>query len=378
MIPLLIVGSIACLLGYAYSPFPRWSTYFQLWKNVVLNYTVEVPLSVRVQQAQLLLKYGLSAPFYTFLWYLDELLYPNYKKQKIEPVFIIGSPRSGTTLLHRTLAQDEETFFAIRHFEWRYPFVIVQKLIKLFYLEDYIKKTNYWPATKIGNEASKMHANTLYDWEEDGILFDECFLHHLFVITKFPYPNLMSLLGDLPPQGQNHLLAIHQKVIQKIMYIRGENKIYLSKDVICHTKLNILIKMYPHAKFIICLRPSREFINSFLALIRASTMAKTGIDIFTARGLKSVHERRLRDDCLKLLDFKHQEELYVLYNKFIKDIRGTVENIYMNFGINMPERYIQHLEQLQASQKERKKNYTYEYEEFVGFEALDNFINSII
>ncbi|CAG8727520.1 10230_t:CDS:1, partial [Acaulospora morrowiae] len=52
---------------YAYSPFPRWSTYFQLWKNVILNYTAEVPLSVRAQQTQLLLKYGLSAPFYTFL-----------------------------------------------------------------------------------------------------------------------------------------------------------------------------------------------------------------------------------------------------------------------------------------------------------------------
>ncbi|CAG8671781.1 3504_t:CDS:2, partial [Acaulospora morrowiae] len=318
-----------------------------LWKNVVLNHTAEVPLSVRVQQVQLLLKYGLSAPFYTFLWYLDELLYPNYKKQKIEPVFIIGSPRSGTTLLHRTLAQDEETFFAIRHFEWRYPFVIVQKLIKLFYLEDYIKKTNYWPATKIGNEASKMHANTLYDWEEDGILFDECFLHHHFVMTKFPYPNLMHLLSDfqaLSPQEQNHLLAIHQKVIQKIIYIRGENKIYLSKDVSSHTKLNMLIKMYPHAKFIICLRPSREFVNSCLALIRTSTMAKTGIDIFTARGLKSVHERRLRDGCLKLIDFKHQEKIYVLYNKFIEDIRDTVENIYMKFGINMKERYIKHLE----------------------------------
>jgi len=33
--------------------------------------------------------------------FLDEIFYPDYKKQKIEkPVFIIGNPRSGTTFLY--------------------------------------------------------------------------------------------------------------------------------------------------------------------------------------------------------------------------------------------------------------------------------------
>ena len=39
---------------------------------------------------------------------LDALLFPSWKSTKIDsPVFITGIPRSGTTFLHRTLAQDK-------------------------------------------------------------------------------------------------------------------------------------------------------------------------------------------------------------------------------------------------------------------------------
>ena len=42
---------------------------------------------------------------------LDEIFYPKYKKLEInKPLFIIGIPRSGTTLLFRSLALDQEKF----------------------------------------------------------------------------------------------------------------------------------------------------------------------------------------------------------------------------------------------------------------------------
>ena len=49
---------------------------------------------------------------------LDEIFFLGYRKTKIkDPVFIISTPRSGTTLLHRLMALDQErfTYFLLYH-----------------------------------------------------------------------------------------------------------------------------------------------------------------------------------------------------------------------------------------------------------------------
>jgi hypothetical protein len=152
MFVLIISGT---LLGYLYSPFPHWPTYFLLWKNVLFNKEDPIPLKARIFQSKILLKIAITAPFYTFLWYLDEILYPSYNQERVNPIFIVGEPRSGTTFLHRTMAEDEENFFAIRHIEWRFPFITIQKLIIFFNLEEKIKKMDYWPNNEAGKKRKK-------------------------------------------------------------------------------------------------------------------------------------------------------------------------------------------------------------------------------
>ena len=49
---------------------------------------------------------------------LDEIFHRAYRKQVVEaPIFIIGNFRSGSTLLQRLLAQDEEHLTAMRTWE---------------------------------------------------------------------------------------------------------------------------------------------------------------------------------------------------------------------------------------------------------------------
>lgn len=55
--------------------------------------------------------YGIHHIISVFFRVLDEIFHRNYKKQTIrQPVFIIASPRSGTTYLHRLMAMDDERF----------------------------------------------------------------------------------------------------------------------------------------------------------------------------------------------------------------------------------------------------------------------------
>ncbi len=42
---------------------------------------------------------------------IDELVFPKYREQEmVEPLFIIGNPRSGTTFLHCLLELDKERY----------------------------------------------------------------------------------------------------------------------------------------------------------------------------------------------------------------------------------------------------------------------------
>jgi hypothetical protein len=183
------------------------------------------------------------------LWYLDEILFPGYGQGRHRSVFIIGQPRSGSTFLHRTLAVDEYTFFAIRHIEWRYPYITVQKLFRWLHLDDWLKNRNYWPDTETGRKASRMHKAPLYDWQEDGVFFDECFLHHFFVWLRMPFPALIGYLADftqLPEHAQHRMMKTYQKVVKKVLYLRGQTKVHLSKEVTGPRKLQRLLEYYPN------------------------------------------------------------------------------------------------------------------------------------
>ncbi|MCW8830439.1 MAG: sulfotransferase, partial [Gammaproteobacteria bacterium] len=117
MLTMFAMVLIAYVLGFMFSPFPYWKTYFILWRQILfVRSDVRRKIS-KGKQVRFLLRYALLCPVWTALWYLDELFFSAYKQQNVKPVFIIGQPRSGTTFLHRTLANDTETFVAVRHIE---------------------------------------------------------------------------------------------------------------------------------------------------------------------------------------------------------------------------------------------------------------------
>ena len=62
---------------------------------------------------------------------LDEMLFPGYRKQEVKaPVFIIGNPRSGTTLLHRLMNMDGKTFTSFQVWELIFaPSITQRKLV---------------------------------------------------------------------------------------------------------------------------------------------------------------------------------------------------------------------------------------------------------
>ncbi len=372
------------LAGFVFAPFPHWPTYRVLWRAVLGG---SLPLATRRRQAWFLLTVGFWAPFRTFLWYLDELLYPDYRDREVRPVFIIGQPRCGTTLLHRTMAADSQNFFAIRCAEWRYPFIALQKLLRAIGLDGWLGRRSYWPATEDGRRAAKMHANLLSDWEEDGIFFEEIFLHHFFIFLRFPDPTLLPYLDgfpELPPRTRERILETHRRVIQKVQYLRGpEPRIYLSKEVTSHNKIPFLLHLYPQCRFIVITRKADDFMSSLQALMQTSTLVKTGVDPLRVAGWREAFVTRMRMNSRLLADLccciiPAQSQLRVSSVHFVNDIAGTIRSLYAQLRVELPEAAAVALEQTHRAANHRDRGYSYENIQTEGFAEYDAFVDSIV
>lgn len=386
--------AILCALygvSIVFSPFPLWRSYLRLWLNVFSLHgsAAEIPLKTRWRQMRFLSIHLFAAPVTTTLWWLDELLYPAYRRKEVRPVFILGQPRSGTTLLHRTLAADENNFVAVRHIEWRFPYITVQKLLQRFPLARRYLQRSYWPSTPAGQLASRMHPNKLGDWEEDGIFFEECFLSHFFIFLRFPCPDQLDDFDDferLPRGARKSMLQTHRKVIQKVLYLRDGNGRcggrYLSKEVTSHSKFPEILELYEDADFIFSLRQSDGFMNSLLALVRYSTLSKTGLDPLTLSGWQDAVISRMQRDVKQLMEIVRnhadpRRSVLLSYREVTGDLAGSVRRIYRQLHIHLSPDAARRLEETSATQRDRDRAYDYEQNSFCGFEEFDTFVSQV-
>jgi hypothetical protein len=315
---------------------------------------------------------------------MDELLFPAYKQQKIQPVFIIGLPRSGTTFLHRSLDADQDTFLAVSYFEWAYPYIFFLKLFRFLGLEDRFKNMRYQANTEEGKISYKMHEMGPFTLEEDAFFLKDHFLYGYAVSYQFPYPSLLPYLTDfpsLPEEIQQHMLRTQQKVIKKILYLRGTDKIYLSKHIDNDVRMK-LIQLYSDARFIGLFRPINDVLSSWIIGFKLGTIDSQSFDPSQVPGWENGHINTIQTNSSRVMEdlekqIAPEKQLRLSYEQLTKNIVSTVKYIYTWLGLDMSKEYLQYLEQLEIAQKNRKRGYNYEKRQFEGFEKLNDFILKI-
>ena len=284
---------------------------------------------------------------------------------------------------------DEEHFAAVRHIEWRLPYISVQKLLQRFPLAQHALQRSYWPSTPAGKVASRMHPNKLGDWEEDGIFFEECFLSHFFIFLRFPCPDQLAHFDDferLPRKARRRMLETHRRVIQKVLYLREGNghagRRYLSKEVTSHSKFPEILDLYGDADFVFSLRSADGFMNSLLALVRYSTMSKTGLDPMTLSGWQDAVVSRMQRDVKQLLAIiaNHadpQKSVLLSYESVTGDLAGSVRRIYKHLQLDPNADAARRLDEASAAQATRDRAYNYESCSFPGFEGYNGFVSRV-
>ncbi len=370
------VFSLLYFLFVSLSPFPLWRNYWKLWGHVLFDYSVTLGFRARFRQALYLAHFLLLAPICGIFFLLDEIFFRDYRATSLSAVVIIfGQPRSGTTYLHRLIAEDSQNFAAVRHFEWRWPFISALKLFRLCHLDRLLENVNYWPKNLAGQRASLMHADRLGDWEEEGIFLEERMLSHYFVYRRFPYPRLLASLhayNKLSESARAKMCREYRRVLRKIIYLKKPHIGYVGKE---NESMRFYMQLViPELVAIGITRPSRDSLSSYVALSRTSTEAKLGVDPIHLQHWHKNNVWKRRQECRLMQRYFLRRQgaaaqtVLLHYELLMTDPESTLLALYARFAWQMPKNL------LGRFNGSRAQPYFYEIIREPGFEEYDRFV----
>jgi len=382
------IACVVCTAGYAllaiyilnllFSPLMFWRGYFTVWKLVLFRSHPKgrITMANRIRMIKKLVIHFLKNPLWSAMWYLDEILYGSTVAKEVisKPLFMFNQPRNGSTYFHRTLA-DNPCMFAVKHIEWRYPFVFVQKLINKYkFIHDYVYE-DYWgnDNSEAAKKARAMHNQTMDDYEEDGCFFEEHVYYHAFNALWNPFPELLTYMcrfHDIDEKTRMQIMTQHQHVVKKVQLLRRaarkpEHKnlplYFVSKENESWHRLPEYFRLYPDAKYLCICRPTKNSILSFANLLVASCGHKSGTDlngeVNEKDGFIISFFNQKRVDCkiqIDLFENKYPDSPMLSLDLMMANMLASVSHVLEKLNIPMTPDYRDYLLRRQAEQDKRK------------------------
>lgn len=287
---------------------------------------------------------------------LDELLFPRYRQVAVEePVFIVGFYRSGTTFLHRLLAQDTQRFTTMHLWEmFLAPSVVQRRVARALLRLD----------RRLGAPLVNLVDRLERRWQEKNVMQeiamrapeeDEYLLLHIWSTqTGWFWSGLLEGADRyvhfdlaLPEAERRRIMAFYKRCLQRHLYAHDEGRPhYLAKNPALTPKLDTVYAAFPDAKIIWLVRSPLEAIPSYISFMR---------HMYRALGHPAADEA-LRDYivamarhwyhyALERLDGAAGDSYVVVrYDRLIDDPAGTVAEIYRHFGFEIGPAYAEVLQ----------------------------------
>ncbi len=211
---------------------------------------------------------------------VDELLFPRYRVTPVkDAILITGIPRSGTTFLHRTLAEHRSGFTTFSTWEALLAPSITQR--RLIWMGSRIDRRLGGPLRYLleaavrwlGRDLETVHRMRLDAAEEDYLALlpaAGCFI----MLLAFPAAPGLQGLGRFPaalaPQRRERLLHFYHRVLQRHLYAHGETGTLLSKNAALGSWTADLARWLPSARFLVCIREPHQALASQLKAIESA------------------------------------------------------------------------------------------------------------
>ncbi len=375
--------AITCLAFLTVTqPFIHWPSFRIALRETLTSH--HISSRERRRMLMYLVRDAASVPFLSLFWWIDRLFFCDYRSINLDQVvFLIGQPRSGTTLLLRTLAEDDSKFVAVKHIEWRYPFLVVWRIFELLHLRHMLERVSYWPNTPTGRIARKLHFHVLGNHEEHGIFFEERFYQHYFLFRRFPFPNVLdqsSRFECLPSHVRQRMLRTFREVVQKVFYCRGSNEFWITKENEDVSLYRYLASEFPNARFVALVRDPAASLPSFNAMSVTCTAAKHGVDPRKIPGWNEANMRFRREESERFVTFVNELEqggrvLVVPFDELVNDISWVVSEVYDFLGLRIGSKYAALLFKMQKEQSVRDRGYKTTACDTGGFERFSDFVS---
>ncbi|MFO7802970.1 MAG: sulfotransferase [Desulfovermiculus sp.] len=313
---------------------------------------------------------------------LDEVLFPDYRHVcPKNPIFVVGIPRSGTTFLHRVLARDREQFTTFTLWELILAPAICERLLILGisrmdrFLGQPGGRLISWICRRLASSLDDVHPLSLQDAEEDFLVLApilSCFL----LIVPFPFApriqDLASFDDRVPLSERRQVMAFYYAMVQRHLYVFGEQKIFLSKNVSFTPMLESLLTTFPQARLVACARSPLETVPSQISAM------EEGWQLFDNPFTPGL----FRDRWLELMEYYYPHLATVLstmdeQNSMLFDmhelqagIRHCVQSIYERFHIPLSSPYAAILDQEAKAADSYRSRHRYDLEKY-GLDAED-------
>ncbi len=281
---------------------------------------------------------------------LDEVLYPEYRKQKIDrPVFVFANPRSGTTLAHRLISMDDEVFTTVKLYQTIFPSVTAtrtfQRLIEV-------------AQTRVGNVL-----NGVYDFFNNPLETRWTEVHHLSLDQPeedvctllwslqspatgllFPFMDELQSQTWLDRQNPDQRAAFmdsYENTLKRHVYQAG-GKRFLNKNVFFAPSVRSMYERFPDAAFVYLIRNPIDSLPSFLNMFYQAWKAHSpGIrpDGEEIQALKQLGYEYYRYALECRREIPKDQFIVVRYEDLVRDPKSTILGLYGRLGMPVSEAF---------------------------------------
>lgn len=306
---------------------------------------------------------------------LDRLVYPELSRAPVpEPLFVLATPRSGTTYLHQLLALDEERFASCKLYQSIAPSIVLDRSI------DWLSGLDGLAGRILGGlveaidrrmftDWDGIHRVSLRSWEEDENPFvlslTSPALYLLFpVVRELPEFVEISRLGR---RVIRRVARDYRETVQRWVYLSGSERTPLIKNVLLPSRLPVAARAFPDARYIHILRDPRESIPSAVSLFYAMWQSHSPSIAADSPAVRALADMFLTHYRLLLEEAQKQPSdrwIQVRYASLIEDPVGTIERIYETLGFSVSDTFRARLEQAASKGRSFKSSHSYDLGEY--------------
>ena len=308
---------------------------------------------------------------------LDHWLFPGFQRVELDrPLFIVGPPRSGTTYLHRLVAKDSR-FTTFYLWELLLAPAVCQK--RFWLTLDWLDSCVGHPAQRLLGLIEKLafagmddiHPTSLMDAEEDyfGLLpIHACFL----LIVLFPdCPKLWDLARFdqvQSPETKKRVMDFYRGLLQRHLYVRGVERILVSKNPSFCGMLESLYSSFPTARFALPIRTPEETLPSLLSSMEGGPKS-LGYSVKTIEPKLIEMMQGYYQHIVDHLDDLQDRATVVPYRSLVDEPQETLDSLFDQLNYWPVEAVPRQKATRNQTSKEYRSRHRYTLEQF-GLDAL--------